>query len=177
MEPGQGRQFAKLYLEQSRDIVSPIARCWCSEKHKNVLGNGWFPSSLWDGVQLGIAAFLHAEEDHAPQLQKLACLFPRALMGRRDACPTKNWHLQPHREHLPCENYFNSPKLQLPWTPFGRNPPAWHQELQERVWELQGWQIILWRFLGSWSTGMTLQSLQKAAIYKKNSKSTVHFKY
>lgn len=123
------------------------------------------------------SAFLHAEDGHTSQLPKLACLFPRALMGRRDTCPIKNWHLQPHWEHLPCENNFKNPRLQLSWTPFGRSPLAWHQELQERSWELQGWQIILWRFLGSWSTGMTLQSLQKAAIYKKNPKRYVHFKY
>lgn len=35
------------------------------------------------------SAFLHVEEDHIPQLQKLACLFPRALMGRKNACPSR----------------------------------------------------------------------------------------
>lgn len=106
--------------------------------------------------------------------------YPRTLMGRRDAHPTVNWHLQPSGVHLPCKNT-TAQSCCCPEQPAEEGIlSAWHSSSRcaQRVvgWEQRGRQIILWKFLGAWSTCMSLQDLQKAAIYKNNSKPTVHFK-
>lgn len=183
MEPGQARQFGLLYLEQSRDIRSLLlseADAQSSTQMPWGIGGFQYPfvMELSMGYQQGGISARQGRPCYLSSENPPACS-PEPWWGEEMPTPprTDSSNLAGGTFHAKIVSITqNCPEHLLEEVLL----PVWHTSSSgcaEGVvgWEPRGWQIILWRFWGSWSTCRALQDLQKAAIY--NSKPTVQFKY